>query len=209
MKLVLASNNPGKLAELQALFAALPFQVVAQGELGIAEADEPHVTFVENALAKARHAAQLSGSAAIADDSGLVVDALGGAPGVHSAHFASVETTGLDREATRRTQDAANNRLLVERLRGQLQRRARFVSTLVAVRRFDDPEPLLAVGRWEAEILEAPRGQGGFGYDPLVHIASLGKTVAEFDPAAKNALSHRAMAARQMQGLMRETWHVG
>ena len=209
MKLVLASNNPGKLAELLTFFAALPIEVVAQGELGIGEADEPHVTFVENALAKARHAARGSGFAAIADDSGLVVDALEGAPGVVSAHFAAVETTGLDREARRRTQDAANNRLLVERLQGVALRRARFVSTLVAVRRFDDPEPLIAVGRWEAEILDAPRGEGGFGYDALVHIASLGKTVAELEPAAKNALSHRAIAARQMLGLMREVWHVG
>ena len=209
MKLVLASNNPGKLAELRALFAALPIQLVAQGELGIGEAEEPHATFVENALAKARQAARFSGSAAMADDSGLVVDALGGAPGVVSAHFAPVASPALDREAQRRMQDAANNRLLVERLQGVSERSARFVSTLVALRRFDDPEPLIAVGRWEAEILDAPRGNGGFGYDALVWIAALGKTVGELDPAVKNALSHRAIAVRQMLGLIREAWHVG
>ena len=206
MRLVLASNNAKKLAELRTLFAALPIELVAQGQLGIAEADEPHATFVENALAKARHAAAAAGGAAIADDSGLCVDALGGQPGVGSAHFAAVELPHGDREAQRRLQDDANNRLLLERLAGHSDRRARFVSTLVALRGADDPEPLIAFGRWDGELLPAPRGQGGFGYDPLLFIAELGATVAELPPEVKNRHSHRARAAAQMVALMREVW---
>ena len=206
MRLVLASNNAKKLAELQAMFAPLKLEMVTQGSLGIAEAEEPHVTFVENALAKARHAAQLSGGPALADDSGLCVDALGGAPGVISAHFASVDLPAADRETQRRAQDAANNRLLIERLDDTAHRRARFVSTLVALRSAHDPEPLIAMGRWDGEILRAPRGQGGFGYDPLMFIPALGKAAAELAPDVKNALSHRAIAARQMLALMREVW---
>lgn len=209
MRLVLASNNPGKLTELQALFAPLGLVLVAQGSLDIGEAEEPHVSFVENALAKARHAARAANGAAMADDSGLVVDALGGAPGVISAHFAPVEQAGAGREEHRRLQDAANNALLLERLRGRHDRSARFVSTLVALRNADDPEPLIATGRWAAEIAEVPRGEGGFGYDPLVFIPALGKTVAELDAAAKNAASHRALAARQMLVLMRDIWRLG
>lgn len=209
MRLVLASNNRAKLGELGALFAPLAIELVAQGELGIAEAEEPHRTFVENALAKARHAAQASGSAAIADDSGLCVDALGGAPGVASAHFAVVTRRVTDREGHRRVQDAANNALLVDRLRGVADRRARFVSTMVALRFAEDPEPLVAVGRWQGVVLEAPRGAGGFGYDPLVWIPALGKTVAELDPATKNRVSHRALAAERMLALLRGEWRVG
>jgi len=211
MRLVLASNNPGKLAELQRLFAGLGIELAAQGALGIGEAEEPHDTFVENALAKARHAARGANGAAIADDSGLVVDALGGAPGVASAHFAPLAGAEAiaDREARRRAQDAANNALLLERLVGRVDRQARFVSTLVAVRHADDPEPLVATGRWPAEIALAPRGSGGFGYDPLVFVPALGKTVAELDAATKNAHSHRALAARQMVALMREAWRLG
>ena len=209
MRLVLASNNAKKLVELQALLAASGVTLVAQGTLGVSEADEPHHSFIENALTKARHAAQHTGAAAIADDSGLCVDALGGAPGVISAHYAVVETAVADREAHRRMQDAANNALLIERLRGVADRRARFVSTLVAVRTADDPEPLVAVGRWHGEILEAPSGAGGFGYDPLMFITALGKSVAELDAATKNALSHRALAAAQMRVLMREAWRLG
>ena len=212
MKLVLASNNAKKLAELRKLFAALPIELVAQGELGLAEAEEPHHTFVENALAKARHAARASGMAAIADDSGLCVDALGGAPGVASAHFATLSQTDEgdeDREALRRRQDAANNALLLQRMHAVDERRARFVSTLVALRTADDPEPLIAFGRWEAEVLRAPRGAGGFGYDPLVFIPALGASVAELDAATKNAASHRALAAAQMLGLMRDAWRLG
>lgn len=209
MRLVLASNNAKKLAELRALFAALPLEIVAQGALGIGEAEEPHATFVENALAKARHAARLAGGAAIADDSGLCVDALGGAPGVVSAHYAAIEpVAGEEREALRARQDAANNRLLLERLSGQADRRARFVSTLVALRSADDPEPLVAVGRWPGEIHAAPRGAGGFGYDPLMFIPDLGRSVAELDAATKNTHSHRARSAQQMLALMREAWRI-
>jgi len=209
VRLVLASNNRAKLAELAALFAALPIELVAQGELGIAEADEPHATFVENALAKARHAARAAKAAAIADDSGLCVDALGGAPGVASAHYATVERRVTDREGHRRVQDAANNALLVDRLRGIDDRRARFVSAIVAVRSADDPEPLIAVGRWHGDVLEAPRGDGGFGYDPLVFVAALGKTVAELAPEVKNRVSHRAQAAERMLALLRDEWRLG
>ncbi len=209
MRLVLASNNAKKLGELKALFAALPLEIVAQGSLGVTEAEEPHLTFIENALAKARHAARATGGAAIADDSGLCVDALGGQPGVASAHFASVALPDADREAQRRAQDAANNALLLQRLEGRADRLAKFVSTLVAIRSADDPEPLVAVGRWQGEILAAPRGAGGFGYDPLMFIPALRTSVAELDAATKNAHSHRARAAAQMLALMREAWHLG
>lgn len=206
MRLVLASNNAKKLAELRTLFGALTIELVAQGSLGIAEAEEPHATFVENALAKARQAARASGGAAIADDSGLCVEALGGAPGVVSAHYASVDLPAGDREAQRRLQDAANNRLLLERLHGSTDRRAAFVSTLVALRHADDPQPLIAFGRWPGEILEQPRGEGGFGYDPLMFIPALGRSVAELWADEKNALSHRAIASREMLALMRAHW---
>ena len=209
MRLVLASNNAKKLAELQALLAPAGVALVAQGTLGIDEADEPHHSFIENALAKARHAAQRCGGAAIADDSGLCVAALGGAPGVVSAHYAAIELRDGDREARRRAQDAANNALLLERLNGAADRRARFVSTLVTLRSADDPEPLVSVGRWHGEILAAPRGSGGFGYDPLMFIPALGRSVAELDASLKNAHSHRALAAAQMLALMREAWPVG
>ena len=209
MQFVLASNNAKKLAELATLFAPLGLTLVAQGSLGIAEAEEPHATFIENALAKARHAAAAGGGAAIADDSGLCVDALGGAPGVISAHYAQVRMPNVDREAQRRVQDEANNRLLLERLAGVADRRASFVSTLVALRNADDPEPLVAVGRWEGRILEAPSGAGGFGYDPLMMIPALGCSVAALDATTKNAVSHRAIAARQLLASMREVWGLG
>jgi len=209
MRLVLASNNAKKLVELQALLGSSGVTLVAQGTLGVSEADEPYQTFIENALTKARHAARHTGGAAIADDSGLCVDALGGAPGVISAHYAVIQTRVTDREGHRRVQDAANNALLLDRLQGTLDRRARFVSTLVAVRSADDPEPLVAVGRWQGEILDTPSGEGGFGYDPLMFIPALGKSVAELDAAIKNAHSHRALAAAQMLVLMREAWRLG
>jgi len=206
LRLILASNNAGKLAELQALFAPLPLDLVAQPSLGLAEAEEPHLTFIENALAKARHVAQATGQAALADDSGLCVDALGGAPGVISAHYAPLVAPEPDREALRRRQDAANNALLLQRLDGQATWRASFVCTLVALRSADDPQPLVATGRWQGEILTAPRGSGGFGYDPLLYIPALGATVAELPRELKNAHSHRALACRQMLQLMREAW---
>ena len=211
MRLVLASNNAKKLAELRALLVGLPLDIVAQGELGIKEADEPFHSFVENALAKARHAARASGGAAIADDSGLCVAALGGAPGVDSAHFAG-ELPPLDgepREQRRRRQDAANNAALLARMADRTaptDRRAHFISTLVAIRHADDPEPLVAVGRWPGQLLHAPRGDQGFGYDPLMHIAELGATVAELDAGRKNAHSHRARSAAQMRTLLAEVW---
>ena len=208
MKLVLASNNAKKLSELQALFAGLDLQLVAQGALGVPEADEPHHTFVENALAKARHAAAASGLPAIADDSGVCVHALGGAPGVNSAHYALTPALTGDREAQRRAQDRANNTRLLQSLHGTVDRRAAFVSTLVAVRHAGDAEPLIAVGRWQGVILDAPRGELGFGYDPLMFIEAIGRTVAELDAAQKNAISHRALAAAQMRQLLREAWHL-
>lgn len=208
LRLVLASNNAKKLLELRALLGALPLELVAQGALGIAEAEEPHATFLENALAKARHAARAAGGPAIADDSGLCVHALGGAPGVVSAHWAGVVAPQPDREATRRVQDAANNALLLQRLQGVADRRARFVSVLVAVRAHDDPEPLAAFGRWEGEILAEPRGAAGFGYDPLMCIPALGRTVAELAADEKNRVSHRARAAAQMAVLLREAWRL-
>ena len=208
MKLVLASNNQKKLKELRSLLGDLQVELVAQGELGIAEAEEPHLTFLENALAKARHAARASGLPAIADDSGLCVDALGGAPGVISAHYAPTPTVDGDREALRRAQDAANNRLLLERLAGVADRRAAFVSTLVAVRHADDPQPLVAAGRWPGEVLAGLRGEGGFGYGPRLFIPDLGATVAEIDAAVKNSHSHRARAMAQMRQLLVDAWHL-
>ncbi len=208
MQLVLASNNVKKLSELRLLLGAVRVDLVSQGELHIGEADEPHLSFIENALAKARHAAEAAGGAAMADDSGLCVDALGGGPGVISANFAATPVVPGDREARRRAQDAANNALLLQRLSGVADRRAQFISTLVAVRRADDPQPLVATGLWQGEILPLPRGRLGFGYDPLMFIPELGRTVAELDPVTKNVHSHRARAMAQMLVLLREVWRV-
>jgi XTP/dITP diphosphohydrolase len=210
LRLVLASNNAKKLSELQALLAGLPLQLVTQGSLGIAEADEPHHTFIENALAKARHAAAACGGAALADDSGLCVGALGGAPGVVSAHYAGevAVVDGEDREARRRRQDGANNAALLAALAPHADRRAHFISTLVAVRHADDPEPLVAVGRWPGEVLAAPRGSQGFGYDPLMFIPDLGATVAELDATVKNHHSHRARSAAMLRQMLVEAWHL-
>ncbi|MFG5410474.1 RdgB/HAM1 family non-canonical purine NTP pyrophosphatase [Piscinibacter sakaiensis] len=207
-RLVLASNNAKKLAELRPLFEPLGLVLVSQGALGVAEADEPFHSFLENALAKARHAAAATGLPAIADDSGLCVDALGGAPGVDSAHYAAVALPEGDREARRRVQDDANNRRLLQAMEGIADRRARFVCTLVAVRSAADPEPLVA-GRWQGRLRDEARGAGGFGYDPLLAVPPDGRSVAELGPDEKNARSHRALAARQMVGLMREAWHLG
>ena len=208
LQLVLASSNARKLAELRALLDGLPLAIVTQGSLGIAEAEEPHHSFIENALAKARHAAWASGGAAIADDSGLCVGALGGAPGVISAHFAGALTAwaGEAREARRLRQDAANNLALLARLAPVADRRGHFVSTLVALRHADDPEPLVAVGRWPGEILAAPRGEQGFGYDPLMYIPSLGATVAELDADTKNRHSHRARSAVLLRQMLIAAW---
>jgi XTP/dITP diphosphohydrolase len=208
LRLVLASNNAKKLAELQALFSGLPVRLVAQGDVGVGEADEPFQTFIENGLAKARHAAAATGCAAIADDSGLCVDALGGAPGVNSAHYADLVTGEGDREARRLLQDMANNRLLYERLKRQSDRHAMFVCTLVAVRCADDPQPLIAVGRWHGQILHGPQGEGGFGYDPMVFIPALGCAAAELSAGEKNKHSHRALAATAMLSQLREVWRL-
>jgi XTP/dITP diphosphohydrolase len=208
LRLVLASNNAKKLSEMQALLGGLAVELVTQGSLGIAEAEEPHHTFVENALAKARHAAAAAGGAAIADDSGLCVHALGGAPGVVSAHFAGELPPQGEREARRRAQDAANNARLLQRLAGVADRRGHFISTLVALRHAADPEPLVAVGRWPGEILTAPRGAFGFGYDPLMFVPDLGCTVAEMDAALKNQHSHRARAMAQMRALLQAVWRL-
>ncbi len=208
MRLVLASNNAKKLAELQSLLAGFALELVPQGALGITEADEPHGTFIENALVKARHAAAACGGAALADDSGVCVDALGGAPGVISAHYGGLVEPLPDREATRRLQDARNNERLLGELQGRADeaRRAFFLSTLVAVRHAADPQPLVAVGRWPGRILAAPRGGGGFGYDPLMFIPELGHSVAELDADTKNRHSHRARAFVQLQAQLREVW---
>ena len=213
MKFVLASRNAKKMAELAALFAPLGCQLVSQASLGVVdEAAEPHPTFVENALAKARHASLATGRPAIADDSGLCVDALGGAPGVQSARYAqtgdarclAADGRAVPDDTARR--DSANNELLLRRLDGVADRGARFVSVLVALRSAADPEPLIALGRWEGTILAAPRGSGGFGYDSVFYVPEFGRSVAELDAATKNEHSHRAIAARQMLALIRETW---
>ncbi len=204
MDLVLASNNAKKLAELQALFAPLGVNLLTQGSLGIPEAEEPFETFVENALTKARHAARLSGLPALADDSGLAVEALGGAPGVLSARYATL--FGQPKS------DADNNRVLLEQMAGLSEgkeRGARFVCALVAVKSAADPEPLIAIGRWQGQILPAPAGEAGFGYDPLMWIPALGRTVAQLTPAEKNAQSHRALAAADLVQQMREAWQLG
>ena len=209
-RLVLASNNAKKLSELRGLLAELDLALVAQSELGIAEADEPHASFIENALLKARAAAQASGGPALADDSDLCVRALAGAPGVVSAQFAGEidALTDEPREARRARQDHANNALLLARLQGATDRSAHFISTLVAVRHADDPEPLIAVGRWPGQVLLAPRGNAGFGYDPLMFIPDLNASVAELDAATKNAHSHRALAAQVLRQQLQQVWGV-
>lgn len=210
-RLVLASHNAGKLRELQALFdpGALHLELLSPQGLGLAEPDEPFGTFIENALHKARQACAATGLPALADDSGLAVQALGGAPGVFSSTYAGalVAQPGEDREALRRRQDAANiARLLDELASSNAGRHARFVCTLVALRSADDPEPLVAQGRWEGEILSGARGQGGFGYDPVMWITEAGATVAELGHEAKNSLSHRARAAALMREQMAQAW---
>ena len=198
MKIVLASGNRGKLAELRAMLAPLGFELIAQGDLGIEEAAEPFHTFVENALAKARHAAQHSGLPALADDAGLCVDAFGGLPGVDTAYYAT--QFGYEKG------DANNVRALLEQLRDQPTRRAAMVSTLVALRSAQDPEPLIAVGRVSGEISLEPMGSNGFGFDPVMYLPEFGKTFAQLPVAVKNANSHRGRAARAMVQLMRERW---
>ncbi|MEO8938211.1 MAG: RdgB/HAM1 family non-canonical purine NTP pyrophosphatase [Burkholderiaceae bacterium] len=199
-RLVIASNNPGKLREFAALLAPLAFESVAQAALGIAEVDEPHATFVENALAKARHASAASGLAALADDSGLCVDALDGLPGVRSARYADVDPA----DASRSTQDRRNNARLITTLAGETRRDAHYVCVLVFMRRPHDPEPIVATGRWNGRIVDVPRGDGGFGYDAHLLLPELGVTAAELDLPTKNRVSHRAIALRRLVDALRE-----
>ncbi|MCL2876318.1 MAG: RdgB/HAM1 family non-canonical purine NTP pyrophosphatase [Betaproteobacteria bacterium] len=194
-KLVLASNNAKKTIEMQTLLAPLGLEIVPQARLGVNETEEPHFTFIENALVKARHAAAVTGLPAISDDSGLCVTALGGAPGVHSARFAGEPKS-----------DERNNQFLLEQLLNVpgSGRGAWYYCCLVLVRHADDPCPLIADGQWHGFILDAPRGEGGFGYDPLFWLPELGKSAAEIDPTHKNALSHRGTAMRRLLERLRE-----
>jgi XTP/dITP diphosphohydrolase len=197
-RLVLASGNPGKVREIRAILDPLGIDVVPQTELGIAEAEEPHRTFVENAIAKARHASREGRLPAIADDAGLCVDAFGGLPGVDTAFYAT--QFGYEKG------DANNVRALLEQMEGVANRRAALVSTLVAMRSPEDPEPLIAVGRAVGEITREPVGTNGFGFDPVMFIPSFGKTFAQLPVEVKNANSHRGQAAQQMVDLIRRNW---
>jgi XTP/dITP diphosphohydrolase len=196
LRLVLASGNPGKLREIGELLAPFRYRILSQAELGIAEAEEPHDTFLENALAKARHASRAAGLPALADDSGLSVPALGGDPGVHSAYYAG-------REGSREARDRRNNEKLLRNL-GE-DRRAYYTCVMVLVKNADDPEPLVAEGVWHGEIARSPRGSNGFGYDPLFLIKELNKTAAELDPAYKNRISHRGLALQKLVAILHES----
>jgi len=193
MKLVLASNNAKKLVELSAMLAPLGFELVPQGALGVPKADEPHCTFVENALAKARHAARLTGLPALADDSGLCASVLGGEPGVHSARYAGDPKS-----------DERNNARLLAELAEKKDRRAHYVAVLVFVRHADDPQPIIAEGEWHGEIVLEPRGDGGFGYDPLFLVPELALTVAEIEAEEKNRRSHRGQAMAKLVEKLRQ-----
>jgi XTP/dITP diphosphohydrolase len=198
MKIVLASNNPGKLAELIPLFAPLGVELIAQSALGVPEAPEPYKTFVENALTKARNASKYTGLPAIADDAGLCIDAFSGLPGVDTAYYC--EQFGYAKS------DDNNRRAVLEQMQGIDNRRAKMVSTIVALRSELDPEPLIAVGRVQGEITREAIGTGGFGFDPVMLIPSLGQTMAQLDPVHKNQISHRGQSARQMVELIRAHW---
>ncbi len=190
---MLASSNPGKLREFEALLAPLGMEIVPQSSLRVAEADEPHGTFVENALAKARHASRRTKLPALADDSGICVAVLGGEPGVHSARFAGEPRS-----------DARNNEKLIETLADKDNRRAHYYCVIVLMRHPDDPEPVIAEGSWAGEIIAEPRGANGFGYDPHFFLRDLGKTAAELDPGEKNLLSHRGKALRRLLAKLKE-----
>lgn len=192
-KLVIASNNAGKLKEIQHILAPLDFVIIPQAELAIPACPEPFQTFIENALTKARHASQHAGLPAVSDDSGICVDVLGGAPGVYSARFAGEPKS-----------DARNNQKLVEVLRNKSNRKAHYYCVMVLVRRDDDPEPVIAEGRWQGEIISEPRGTGGFGYDPYFLIPELGKTGAELPMDLKNQISHRAIALKMLVQKLKE-----
>ena len=192
-QLVLASSNPGKLREFGEMFAPLGIEIIPQSKLGIPDAEEPHGTFVENALAKARHAAKLSGLPAMADDSGICVRALGGEPGVHSARFAGEPKS-----------DERNNRKLLDLLRDKEERRAHYYCVIVLMRHGDDPEPLIAEGAWQGRIIDTPRGANGFGYDPYFLLPDFDKTAAELEPSQKNLASHRGKALRRLLAKLKE-----
>lgn len=192
-KIVLASNNAGKLREFARLFADLDIELIPQGQLGVGEAEEPHATFVENALEKARHAARITGLPALADDSGICVHALGGAPGVYSARFAGEPKS-----------DARNNAKLIADLACQADRRAYYYAALVLVRHADDPQPLIADGFCDGLIVDTPAGEGGFGYDPHFFLPQFGKTVAEISAEEKSLISHRGKALRELVGKLKE-----
>jgi XTP/dITP diphosphohydrolase len=194
VKLVLASANPGKLREISAMLGS--FELILQKDLGIAEAEEPHATFLENALAKARHASRAAGLPALADDSGLCVESLGSEPGVHSAYYAG-------REGNRETRDARNNTKLLSSL-GE-NRAAYYCCVMVLVNHADDPRPLIAEGIWRGEIARTPRGSNGFGYDPLFYLREFNKTAAELNPAEKNRISHRGIALQKLLALLDES----
>ena len=195
-KLVIASGNAGKLREIQAMLAPLGCEVLTQTALGVADAEEPHFTFIENALAKARHVAQVAGLPALADDSGVCVVALGGEPGVHSARYAGDS-------AGREERDARNNAKLVAALAACSDRRAYYYCAMVLVRQAADPQPLIGEGYWWGEIREEARGRNGFGYDPHFFLPDLGKTAAELDAEQKNRISHRGQALRQLVDKLR------
>jgi XTP/dITP diphosphohydrolase len=197
-RLVLASSNPGKLREFSEMLSPLGIEIVPQSQLGVRDADEPHGTFVENALAKARHAARRSGMPAFSDDSGICVHALGGEPGVHSARYADGQPTERDE------QDRRNNAKLMQALREQRDRRAHYYCVIVLMRHAGDPEPLIAEGTWQGELIEEPRGHNGFGYDPHFLLPDLGKTAAELEPAQKNLISHRGKALRRLLARLKE-----
>ena len=196
-KLVVASSNPGKLAEIRALLQPLEIEVISQGELGIPDAGEPHFTFLENALAKARHTSRASGLPALADDSGICVDALGGEPGVNSAYFAGTE-------GTREERDARNNAKLLAALKDEPVKSAHYACVMVLVRHANDPQPLVAEGSWRGEITSVVRGGNGFGYDPLFLLPERGKTAAELDPTEKNRISHRGRALQRLISRLQE-----
>lgn len=194
-QLVLASNNKGKLREFGAMFAKLDVEVVSQGSMGVDSCEEPFHTFLENALAKARHASRVTGLPAMADDSGITAVALNGEPGVFSARYAGADCN-----------DDANNAKLVRELADKEDKRAHYTCVLVAVKYADDPEPVVVEGRWDGVVIDTPRGNGGFGYDPFFYLPECGKTAAELTGEEKNEISHRGKALRQMLVALKECW---
>lgn len=193
-KVVIASNNAGKLREIQEILAPLDFEAMPQGAFGVPECPEPHVTFVENCLAKARHASAHTGLPALADDSGICVDALNGAPGVYSARFAGDPKS-----------DQRNNEKLIATLQGESNRKAHYYCVMVYVRYPDDPQPIIAEGAWHGEIIDTPRGAGGFGYDPYFLLPEFGRTGAELSAAEKNGISHRGQALRALAQRLKDS----